>query len=195
MNRLNMMSQDDQRHPQPPLGIRVELLPNGLRLQQRMFSPSVFGFSALFIVLFVGVTISDWVNIASGTVESAQRLFSPCVSAALAVLAVVGSLGVYQSLLGQITIELTPEALRIESRHVPFGPGRRSFVPDEIVLLFCRDSRASGLLDLCARARDGRVLELLPAVSTREAALFLRSLLARQLNVREDRSIYKRGEL
>ncbi len=189
------MRQDDLAQLRPPFGIRIESTPHGLRIQQRLFSPSVFGFSALFIALFAGVTISDLVNIAEGTAESAQRLFSPCVSIVLAVLAVLGGLGLYQSLLGQITIEITPHSLRVESQHVPFGPGKRSFNPQEIALLFCRDARASGLLDLCARAKDGRTLELLPAVATREAALFLRALLARQLGVREDRSVYKRSEI
>ncbi|MCS7323974.1 MAG: hypothetical protein RMJ86_01540 [Anaerolineae bacterium] len=176
--------------PQMPPGVTVEQTAAGVRVTHRVFSASAMSFSVIFIAVFVAMVIANIVASAQG-----MPSFSVCVMVPSAALAMLGSVGVYQSMLGRFVIEITPEQLRVRALHVPLAPRLRVADPREIVAIHCTYARVGkNYFDLRARLRGGRSVPLIEAIHSREAALFLRRTLARALHVHEEHALDQRIE-
>lgn len=175
----------------PPAGITVEQTEHGVRLTHRVFSASAMGFSVVFIVLFIAMALANLIAAAQGTPS-----FSACVMVPSAALALLGGVGVYQSVWGRFVIEVTPEQVRVRAVHVPLAPRLRVADAREIVALKCTYARVGkDYFDLWARLRNGQLVQLIEAIHSREAAFFLRRTLARALRVREDPNLERSVEL
>lgn len=163
-----------------PSGVSVERTDRGLRVTHRAFSLVTLLFSLAFLGLFLVLVIGGVLS------SPAHCLFVPSLG-----LALLGGVGVYHSLLGRFVVEATTERLCVHAHHVPFAPKTRCTDADSIVAFHCAQTRVGGdFTDLCAQLSDGRTLKLIEAIHSREAAIYMRHVLARALHVREDTHLH-----